>query len=120
MAKSRKKKQDAGNSFFYSLIKRFVIFQALFLVVMLTLYLSGNFQSFLDSSLRIILFSASLISLLLVPFSLIGFIASIAMLAGKKQAGFAIDSAFFLLAAAAAAAIFVALRGLTVLTAGIR
>ena len=120
MAKTRKKTKEESSSFLYSLIKRFTIFLFLFLSVMLLLYFSGNFQSFLDSSLRIILFSSSLISLMLVSFSAIGFLASIMMILGKRRAGYAIDLLVFLLMAASSAAIFIALRGLTVLTAGIR
>ncbi len=120
MAKSSKKKQEDNPSFLYSLIKRFTIFLFLFLSVMLLLYFSGNFQSFLDSSLRIILFSSSLISLLLFSFSTIGLFASLLMILGKRRAGYAFDLLAFLLISVASAAVFVALRGLAVLTAGIR
>ena len=120
MAPSDKKKQEAGNDIFYSLIKRFTIFLFLFLAVMLLLYFSGNFQSFLDSSLRIILFNSSLLSLLLIPFSAVGFISSLVMLAGRRQAGYAADILFYLLTCGTGAAVFIALRGLAVLTAGIR
>ncbi|MBQ3686876.1 MAG: hypothetical protein II932_03500 [Treponema sp.] len=120
MAPSRKKKQEAGTDIFSSLIKRFTIFLLLFLAVMLLLYFSGNFQAFLDSSLRIILFSSSLLSLLLISFSAVGFVSSLVLLAGRRQAGYAAALLFYLLTAAAGTAVFIALRGLAVLTAGIR
>ncbi len=119
MAKSRKKKREEGYSFLYSLIKRSTIFHFLFLSVMLLLYFSGNFQSFLDSSLRIILFCSSLTSVMLFFFASIGIIASLVMIASKKKIIYAIDSLLYILGAAAAAAVFISLRGLAVLTAGI-
>ena len=85
MGKSDKKKQQAAYSFLYSLISRSILFLACFLAAMLLLYFSGNFQSFRDSSLRIILFCSSLTALLLCSFSIIGMIGSLVMAFWKKS-----------------------------------
>ena len=120
MAKTGKKKREEAQSFLYSLIKRSTAFLFLFLAVMLLLYFSGNFQSFQDSSLRIIPFCASLTAVMLFSFSAIGIIASIVMSISHKQPGYLLRMLVYLLTAAGTAAVFVSLRGLAVLTAGIQ
>lgn len=120
MAKPGKKKQGESPSFLYSLIKRSTVFLFLFLTVMLLLYFSGNFQSFQDSSLRIILFCSSLTAVMLVSFSAIGIIAGLVMAVSKKKPGYLLEMLVYLLIAAGTAAVFVSLRGLAVLTAGIQ
>ncbi|MBQ9539578.1 MAG: hypothetical protein IJU95_09930, partial [Treponema sp.] len=113
------KENDIG-SFFYSLIKRFTIFLFLFQTVMLTLYYSGNFQSFQDSSLRIILFCASLAAVMLFSFSTIGIISSVVMALSRKRPGYVLGSLIYVILDVLAAAVFISLRGLAVLTSGIR
>ncbi len=119
MTKTYKKKGVESYSFLYSLIKRSTIFLILFLAAMILLYFSGNFQFFLDSSLRIILFCSSLTSVMLFFFSIIGFISSLIMVASTRKISYAIDSILYILIAIAAAAVFISLRGLAVLTSGI-
>ncbi len=120
MAKPGKKKRGEAQSFLYSLIKRSTVFLFLFLTVMLLLYFSGNFQSFQDSSLRIILFCSSLTAVMLVSFSAIGIVASLIMAVSKKRPGYLLKMLVYLLVAGGTAAVFVSLRGLAVLTAGIQ
>ena len=121
MAKTGKKKQGAEEqSFLYSLIKRSTVFLFLFLTVMLLLYFSGNFQSFQDSSLRIILFCSSLTAVMLFSFAAIGIIASLVMTVSMKKPGYLLKMLVYLLVAGGTAAVFVSLRGLAVLTAGIQ
>ena len=120
MAKPGKKKRGEAHSFLYSLIKRSTVFLFLFLTVMLLLYFSGNFQSFQDSSLRIILFCSSLTAVMLVSFSAIGIVASLIMAVSKKRPGYLLEMLVYLLVAGGTAAVFVSLRGLAVLTAGIQ
>lgn len=119
MAKEKKKNKEESYSFFYSLIKRFTIFLFLFLTAMLMLYFSGNFQSFQDASLRLILFCSSIASVMLIFFSCIGFFDSIVMIITFKNVRYAISMLTYLLLAAVVAAVFISLRGLTVLMAGI-
>ncbi len=120
MAQTDEKKDSGGGGFLYSLIKRITLFCLLFLAVMLLLYFSGNFQAFQDSSLRIILFCSSLTAVMLLLSSAVGVFASLVLALVRRKPGQLMAAAVFLLLGTAACAVFISLRGLSVLTAGIQ
>ena len=69
--------QERQNSLLFTLTQRFSLFLAGALIMSMLLYVTGNFQQFLDGTQEIILIIASISSLGLIIFSAAGIIQSI-------------------------------------------
>ena len=114
------KKRTYDNTFFYRLIKRFTLYLALFIIVLLSLTLSGNFQQFLDSTQRFILLFCSIVCAMLCCFAFVGIIDSIIMLCQSKELKYIVAFFVFMLQLVLAAGILLVLRIISSLSLGLQ
>lgn len=114
------KSKSISNSFLFKLICRTTLFLALFLVVLISFYISGNYQNFLDSTQLFILFLCSADTIGLLLFSIAGFFVSIfrLILTGKKKYWIIIIVYFFSILGSIC--LFVAFRSLSILALGLQ
>ncbi len=118
--KKRMKKRLSDNTFFFRLIWRFTLFLTLFSAVLLSFYLSGNFQQFLDSTQRFILLFCSIACAMLAFFAAVGVFDSIIMFYQNRELKYIRSFFTFLILLALAAAIVLSLRIISSLSLGLQ
>ncbi|MBP5251118.1 MAG: hypothetical protein J6Z17_01750 [Treponema sp.] len=118
--KRRFLKNNLDSSYLFNLTGRFTLFLFMETCVMLLLYMTGNFQSFSDSSQRFILLLASVTAMALFLFSLCGFIECIAYRIIKKEKGFVMLSFVYLAGAVFSFVIIFLIRILSWLSGGMQ
>ena len=107
------------NTFFFRLVKRFTLFLFLQLVVLLTLYMRGSFQNFLDSTQRFLLLFCSIDSVMLIIFSIVGAWQSIILLFLNKEKKYILYFLGYICIISLASSIFLILRSITFLSLGL-
>lgn len=118
--KRRFLKKNLDSSYLFNLTGRFTLFLFMETCVMLLLYLTGNFQSFSDSSQRFILLLTSVTAMTLFLFSMCGFIECIAYRIIKKENGFIMFSFIYLAGALFSFLIIFLIRVLSWLSGGMQ
>lgn len=109
----------SDNSFLFRLTKRFTLFLLLQAIVLIILYVTGNYQNFLDSTLRFIMLVASLNFAMLSFFSLAGLIESFCLIfITKKKKYIAYLFAYIILIFFACIS-FIILRGISFVSSGL-
>ena len=76
--------RDYTSVFFFRLLEKILVFLYLFLFFIFTLYLSGNFQIFLDRTQKMLLVISEFVSFILVFMSILYGIVLIVSGAGRK------------------------------------
>ncbi len=69
----------------FRLTKRVTLFLFLLLLALIVVYVTGNFQKFLDSTQKLILFYAILVSIALVLFSVLSIIESLIFMIALRR-----------------------------------
>ncbi len=103
----------------FSLTQRSVIFLALMLFALVLLYVSGNFQQFLDTTQKFILILCAITAILQVLISIAGTIESFILFFISKQKRYWIYFALYLLCAVIASLCLIIFRVLTYLSDGL-
>lgn len=94
---SNNKKIKISRSFLFKLTCRTSIFFLLFSVSIISIYITGSYQNFLDSTQFFLLFLCSLNSVILLLFSAAGFIESVALFFINWQKRYILYSVLFLI-----------------------
>ena len=108
-----------NNSLLFSITGRSALFLVLELFALVLLYVSGNFQFFLDSTQKFILLVCALCSMLLVLLSTAGIIESVVLFIISKQKKYWIFFALYILCFIVTAVILVLFRVLTFISSGL-
>ena len=121
--RKRKTEKNTNNSqntsFFYTLTGRATMFLILAVLSTFALYISGNFQQFLDSSQRFLLQWCSILTIILSLFSVTGFFQSIVMIILYKKLRFFIFTILYLITLAVTIVLFLLMYGITYLSVGL-
>ena len=115
----REKKDSNNTSMIYKLIWRFTMFLTLAVLATFALYISGNYQEFLDSSQRFILQWCSILTIILALFSASGFFLSIVMMFVYKKVRYLLFLVLYLVTLVLAVALFLVMYGITYLSVGL-
>ncbi|MBQ0039910.1 MAG: hypothetical protein KBS64_05745 [Treponema sp.] len=106
-------------SFLFKLTGRTSLFFALLLIILMTYYISGNYQNFLDSTQRFILFLCSADCIILFLFSIAGIIESVTLYFISLKRHYWIFFAIYILSTAISLAVFIAVRAVSILSLGL-
>ncbi len=101
------------------MIQRVILFFFTYLIVLSVFYVLGNFQNFLDSSVRIILFSMSICSILLVIFCVYGTVLSLIFTVAERRISYIPFLLTDIVFGCIGAALLVFSRGILFLSSGI-
>ena len=115
----KKQKNRIESIFLFKLTRRFSLFLALQQIVLLTLYVSGNVQNFLDSTQLIILALCAVVSVALIVFSLAGIIQSVGFFIASFKKRYIMTFFVYILTLAFSIFLFVALRLISFLASGL-
>lgn len=107
------------NTFFFRLVKRFTIFLTLQIIVILSLYIRGSYQNFLDSTQRFLLLFCSINAVMLVIFSIAGLVQSIILLCLNKEKKYILYFLGYLVLIIVISLVFTLLRSITILSLGL-
>ncbi|MBP5442526.1 MAG: hypothetical protein J6Y60_04715 [Treponema sp.] len=117
---TEKERKDKHNtSMIFKLIWRFTMFLTLAVLATFALYISGNYQEFLDSSQRFILQWCSILTIILALFSVSGFFLSIVMAIVYKKVRYLLFLVIYLIILALSVVLFLVMYGITYLSVGL-
>ncbi|MBP5359299.1 MAG: hypothetical protein J6Y69_08965 [Treponema sp.] len=122
MRKKKTEKTDKGNqntSFFYKLTGRATMFLILAVMTTFILYVSGNYQQFLDSSQRFLLQWCSILTIILALFSFAGLFLSIVMTVVYRKIRYLLFFLMYLASLVLAVVLFLVMYGITYLSVGL-
>ena len=122
MRKKKTEKTGKGNqntSFFYKLTGRATMFLILAVMTTFILYVSGNYQQFLDSSQRFLLQWCSILTIILALFSFAGLFLSIVMGIVYRKIRYLLFFLMYLISLVLAVALFLVMYGITYLSVGL-
>lgn len=118
MSRRRIKFVKLDSSFLYKLTGRFTLYLFLQVSVLFLLFVSGNFQSFADSSQRFLLLITSVLAIALTILSVSGFIESLVFLFLWKRKTLIVLMSLFLLSGAYSVVIIIFVRIISWLSGG--
>lgn len=95
------------------------MFLTLAVLATFALYISGNYQEFLDSSQRFILQWCSILTIILALFSVSGFFLSIVMAIVYKKVRYLLFLVIYLIILALSVVLFLVMYGITYLSVGL-
>ncbi len=121
--KTKQKKQNPKEKTprpIFELTSRVTLFFFMILIVLIILYVAGNYQQFIDANQRLILYTSAIVSALLFLFATAGFVESIGLIivTGKENFPWFYILLFFL-TMIFSAAVLVILRVISFLSGGI-
>ena len=113
-----KNQTQISRSFLFKLTCRTSLFLALMLLALITFYLSGNYQNFLDSTQMFILFLSSADCVILFLFSIAGTMESATLFFISRKKRYWIFFALYVLGIVVSAGLFIVLRILSMISFG--
>lgn len=116
---SNNKKIKISRSFLFKLTCRTSIFFLLFSVSIISIYITGSYQNFLDTTQFFLLFLCSLNSVILLLFSAAGFIESLAFFFINRQKRYIVYSALFLILSILCFVFLIAFSSISIIAKGI-
>ncbi len=115
----RRKKKQKDNIFIYRLVGRVSFFLTLLTIADFLLFISGNTQQFLDATLNFIMYICSINAIILVFFSVAGIALSLFFFFISSKIKYVSSFICYIILIVFGIAIFILLRVISFLSAGI-